>query len=228
MYLPDNVTGKIPVVIFSHGFGENYRDLTPHAKDFLRAGAGCFFFDFCGGGPLSRSDGSMREMTVKTECEDLNTVIDEVRNMEFVDKSRMFLFGTSMGGLVTALVSAGRPKDIPAIVLWYPAFNVPDDVMKREKTNKNTIFGLPLSWDYDEVALQIAPYRILKSYQNPALLIHGEQDKVVPPVYSKRAAQVMSNAKLHVIPGAAHGFLGEDAGLARQLSVEFLLSNLSG
>lgn len=65
-------------------------------------------------------------MTVGTECEDLETVIDCVKELDYVDPGRIFLQGESMGGLVSALVAARRPENIRAQVLWYPAFVVPE------------------------------------------------------------------------------------------------------
>ncbi len=220
MYAPDSEK-CCPVVIFSHGFGSNYRELMHHGEGFARAGIACFFFDFCGGGPDTMSDGTMREMTIETECEDLNTVIDEVKKMDFIDSSKIFLMGESMGGLVSALVAVNRVDEIRAVVLWYPAFNVPDDVMKRELTNKITIFGLPLSWDYDEVARGIAPFQIIKKYQKPVLLIHGDRDTIVPIAYSRRATEILKEARLEVISEAGHGFEGRDSVRARELSIAF-------
>ena len=222
MYAPDGESGRRPTVIFSHGFGSNYRELEHHGKEFQREGICCFFFDFCGGGPESLSDGTMREMTIETECEDLDVVMTAVKELDYVDCSRIFLMGESMGGLVASLVAAKRQEEIRAAVLWYPAFNVPDDVMKREKTSKITIFGLPLSWDYDEIALNLSPYEIMADFEKPVLIIHGDKDPIVPIVYSRRAAEVMKNAKLREIPGAGHGFDGEDSVFAGELSAEFL------
>ena len=64
IYLPENRDRKLPIVIFCHGFGSNFRELMHHGDGFAEAGICCLFFDFCGGGPESVSDGSMEEMTV--------------------------------------------------------------------------------------------------------------------------------------------------------------------
>lgn len=76
IYLPEKTAQKFPVVIFCHGFGSNFRELMHHGEGFAEAGICCLFFDFCGGGPESLSDGQFEEMTVDTECKDLETVID--------------------------------------------------------------------------------------------------------------------------------------------------------
>ena len=84
IYLPEEKDGKLPLVIFCHGFGSNYRELEHHGEGFAEAGICCLFFDFCGGGLQSLSDGIMEEMTVATECADLRTVIAGARELEYV------------------------------------------------------------------------------------------------------------------------------------------------
>lgn len=79
------VDKKYPTVIFAHGFGSNYRDLEHHGDGFAESGINCIFFDFCGGGLKSFSDGKMTQMTVLTEAEDLTEVISQVQQMENVD-----------------------------------------------------------------------------------------------------------------------------------------------
>ena len=83
IYLPEEKDGKLPLVIFCHGFGSNYRELMHHGNGFAEAGICCLFFDFCGGGPESLSDGKFEEMTVGTECGDLETVISCVKDLDY-------------------------------------------------------------------------------------------------------------------------------------------------
>ena len=103
IYLPEKRGQKLPTVIFCHGFGSNYRELMHHGEGFAEAGICCLFFDFCGGGPQSLSDGTMEEMTVATECGDLRTVMAGARELDFVDPGRIFLQGESMGLLGSSI-----------------------------------------------------------------------------------------------------------------------------
>ena len=89
------VDKKYPTVIFAHGFGSNYRDLEHHGAGFAESGINCIFFDFCGGGLKSLSDGKMTQMTVLTEAEDLIEVISQVQQMENVDSDQLFIQGES-------------------------------------------------------------------------------------------------------------------------------------
>lgn len=221
IYLPGRKGGKLPTVIFCHGFGSNFRELMHHGEGFAEAGICCLFFDFCGGGPESLSDGKFEDMTVATECEDLETVIDCVKELDYVDPRRLFLQGESMGGLIAALVAARRPEDVRAQVLWYPAFGIPEGARKRREAGVKEVFGLRLGEAFDREAMDIKVYETIPAYHGPVLLIHGDQDTVVSPDHSRKALSLYQDARLIVIPGAGHGYEGADSVAAREYSIDF-------
>ena len=221
IYLPENRDRKLPIVIFCHGFGSNFRELMHHGDGFAEAGICCLFFDFCGGGPESVSDGSMEEMTVDTECEDLRTVVACVKDLEYVDPERIFLQGESMGGLVSALVAAECPEDVKALVLWYPAFVIPDDAAKRYKAEVGEILGMRVGEAFAREARKIDVYKKIPVYHGPVLMIHGDQDPIVSLEWSERALAVYKDVRLIVIPHAGHGFEGADSIAARNHSIVF-------
>ncbi len=227
-YIPDGdlKQNKYPLVIFSHGFGSNYRELEHHGQGFADAGVVCVFFDFCGGGQASLSDGEMTEMSVLTEQEDLECVIDEVCKWDFVDETKLFMIGESMGGFVSAIVGAKIKERIKGMILWYPAFVIPDDSKSRYVSNDNEVFGLQLSPKYNIEAKDIDINRLMKAYPGPVLLIHGDKDQIVPISFSERAEKLYPDAKLIVIHQAGHGFDGADSKYARHCSVEFVKEHL--
>lgn len=226
IYLPEKTAQKFPLVIFCHGFGSNFRELMHHGEGFAESGICCLFFDFCGGGPESLSDGKFEEMTVDTECKDLETVIDCMRELDYVDPERIFLQGESMGGLVSALVASRRPKDIRAQVLWYPAFVVPDGARKRYEAGEREVFGLRLGEVFDREAKDIKVYELIPAFHGPVLIIHGDQDTIVPLSFSEKALSVYEDARLIVIPGAGHGYGGADSMAAREYSIDFFKAQM--
>ncbi len=221
-FFPEEHGKKYATAIFSHGFGSNYRELEHHGPGFVQAGLACVFFDFCGGGAQTKSDRTMREMTVLTEAEDLEAVIAAVKTLAFVDPARIVLVGESMGGFVSALVAARKPEEVQRLVLWYPAFIIPEDARARDAAGKTTALGMPISPAYNRTAMEIDIYGEIEKYKKPVKIIHGDEDPIVPLRYSEEALKHYENASLRVLPGAGHGFDGADSVTARELTVEFL------
>lgn len=217
---------KYPTVIFAHGFNSNYRDLQHHGDGFAQAGINCIFFDFCGGGLKTASDGAMKQMTVLTEAEDLTEVIEQVSQMECVDASSLFVQGESQGGFVAAYVAAQIPEKIKGLILWYPAFVIPEDSKRRFEENDDTCFGIELSPDYNKTAKDIDIFKMISNYKGPVNLIHGEKDCCVPICYSEKAKKIYEDVSLIVIREAGHGFDGEDSKFAREQSIAFIEQHL--
>ena len=219
---PEDENGKYPTVIFSHGFGSNYSQLKHHGAGYAESGIVCVFFDFCGGGEESTSDGTMLEMTVLTEADDLEAVMETVLDLPYVDKNALYLQGESQGGFVSAIVGNRRKEDIKGLILWYPAFVIPDDAREREKAGITNVFGHELSEAYDKAAKGIDVNILQRNFGKPVLLIHGDRDDIVPIEYSRTAAANYGYATLKEIKGAGHGFDGKDSDDARDMSIAFI------
>ena len=224
IFLPEKA-GKLKTLIVSHGFGANYRMLEHHGFDIAVQGIACIFYDFCGGGMDSLSDGRMDQMTLKTEEGDLLSVIEYAKKQPFVDVSKLYLLGESQGGMVSAIVAAGHAEDVKGLVLWYPAFVIPDDSAKRKQAGRPEVFGIKLSPEYDDVAVAVNVTEVQKAYPGPVLIIHGDADPVVPIDYSYRAEKAYPNARLIVLPGAGHGFNAPEGIKARTETIRFLMED---
>ena len=217
--LPARRGGPVPLVILSHGFGGNLIGNRDYADYFVSRGLAAFNFDFCGGGMDSRSGGTMLDMTVLTEAEDLGAVIDCFKaDPRF---SCIYLWGASQGGFVSALTASRRPGDIAKAVLEFPAIVLQDDAKARANPDgtfpdTSWVMGLTISRKYNETAVSFDLYDLLGNYAGPVLILHGDRDPVVPLRYSERAARTFPRAELVVMPGQDHGF----AGKARQEAME--------
>lgn len=222
MFKPDMKKEKYPVVIFSHGFNGCYAYQEQYGFEFSDAGICCFMFDFCGGGVNSTSDGNMLDMTVQSECDDLEAVIRNIKALDYVDSERIYLWGESQGGFVSALVAAKLQEQISGLILWFPAFVIPDGAKSRHEAGIHEVFGVQISKRFDEEAMLIDIYEKLAQYKKPVLIIHGDQDETVPVSYSVRAAEICENAELIVVPGAGHGFEEQDAKMARERTIAFV------
>lgn len=221
IFRPD-AEGRFPTTIFSHGFGGNYRGLIHHGDDFAKSGIVCVFFDFCGGGLESSSDGTMGEMTVMTEANDLVAVMESINCLPYVEPDSLYLMGESQGGLVSAIVGRAYRENVKGLILWYPAFVIPDDAKKRLESGDNFKFGMELSTDFDKVAQDIDVKELQQSFEKPVLILHGNKDEVVPIEYSRTAAANYSYSTLKEIKGAGHGFDAKDGLFARTASIDFI------
>ena len=216
IYIPQNAGEEMPAVIISHGFGGSHRSGAQYAQALAERGYVVYCFDFCGGSPGSRSDGSTLEMSLFTEQADLEAVIAMVRALDYVDADNLFLLGTRQGGVVSALAGAAHPQDIRGMVLLYPAFVMVDEANARFQSAADIPETYFFMWmevgrAYFEPLLDYDIYAEIAAYTNDVLLIHGDADSIVPLSYSERAAEVYPSAQLLVIPGAGHGFSGADA-----------------
>lgn len=228
LYLPD-IYKKYPVTIFAHGFGSDYRSIEHYGPMFAKQGIGMLLFDFCGGGPRCKSDGKMTEMSVLTELDDLLFILDKLENLGCVDMDNIFLMGESQGGYVVALAATKIPDRIKGLILWYPAFvleqNAAEALAKKDGETCR-LFGLEIGNIYNVDAVSVDIYRKIGKYKKKVLIVHGDEDYVVPVSASEKALGIYENARLHIIKGAGHGFNGDDVYEAARLSIDFVSDNL--
>lgn len=201
MYKP-NKSGKLPAVILSHSFSLSSYSLECYAKLLAEEGYASYVFDFCGGSlRKNKSDGSKDDMTVFTEVADLEAVLSKVRSLNYVDKNKIFLFGTSQGGLVSALVANNHNSQIKGMILLYPGFSM------AEQIKSNSYFaGMALGEKYINAIKDYDIYGNIGGFTKDVLIIHGTNDTQVPIKYSERALEVYKSAELIRIKGANHGF----------------------
>lgn len=129
---------QYPILIMSHGYNATGADATNSlVKNVVAHGMLCYTFDFIGGSVISKSDGNFEDMTVLTEISDLTVIIEDFKNMSYVDSSKIALFGSSFGGLVTAVTSGRCHEDIAAVVLQAPAITVSNDLVNPYEEFEN-------------------------------------------------------------------------------------------
>ena len=229
-FLPDKE--KFPLVVFSHGFngsGDNFR---MQAETLAKNGIGAFIYDFCGGASGSKSDMHTYEMTVFTEKEDLLSVLNTVRAWQNVDSSNIFLFGASMGGLVSALAAEECADEIKGMILLYPALCVADDWNERfpdidDIPHRYDLWGVPLGKCFFETLHGFDVFGNIGKYSGDVLIMHGEMDDIVPVEYSERAQEIYENSRLEIFQGEGHGFSAAGNDRVTQMLMEFLASRVS-
>lgn len=201
LYTPATQEDTYPAVILSHSANITSDSLQSYCEKFASLGFVAYAFDFCGGSTNSRSDGSTLDMTVFTEVADLEAVLTTVQELDFVDSQNIFLFGTSQGGLVSALAAAERPSEVSGLILFYPGFNIAETAQKFNSFTQGA-----LDTPFTSTLTGFDVYEHIVAYEGDVLIVHGTKDFIVPYSYSEKAAALYKNCELHLIEGATHGF----------------------
>lgn len=198
---------NFPVVVISHGFGGSCEDFAPLAEFLQKKGAGALSFTFCGSGKQDLSGFPTTQMTLLSERDDLLAAADYAREIEGCTK--IFLFGASQGGMVSALAAQLCPDKFAGLALLYPAFCIPDDWNARYPDNvpeKTILWDVALGREFFLTLRGMDVYREMPAFRKKVVLMHGTEDDIVPIRYSERAAECYPFARLIPFPGEGHGF----------------------
>ena len=191
-------------VVFLHGYGANGADLlgladplADHLPDTL-----CVAPDApenCAGSPfgyqwfpISWIDGSSEEESsrgMQQAVEDLNAFLDALMVDEDLLPEQVCLFGFSQGTMMSLHVAPRREDPVAGIVAFSGRLLEPELLA-------------------DEVQSRM-----------PILLVHGDQDDVVPVQSLPQAAEALQNAGFsdvyaHVMKGTAHGIAPDGLSVA--------------
>ncbi|MFH0953464.1 MAG: alpha/beta fold hydrolase [Verrucomicrobiota bacterium] len=219
LHLPARREGRVPAVVFFHGFTgtkvEAHQLFVKTARALARAGIAALRFDFRGSGD---SAGSFSTMTVSGELKDARAALRYLRGQRWVDPRRIGIVGMSMGGMIAAIVLAGDPA-IRAAALWAPVAH--PDLQVRRRMNHHARrqlkeMGVADYWGYAvgpafvQEMLRCKPLRAIRWARTPVLLVHGSWDRTVPSRGSREYEAVLKKAgnlvARQVVRGADHTF----------------------
>ncbi len=192
------------VVVFLHGYGANGADLLgladplgEHLPDtlFVAPDAPEEIPGYPGGYqwfPIPWIDGSSEEEAARgmaAASDDLNAFLDALMVDEDVLPEQVVLFGFSQGTMMALQVAPRREDAVAGIVAFSGRLLNPEALA-------------------DEA--QVRP---------PVLLVHGDQDDVVPPQSLPQAAEALQEAGwqdvyAHVMKGTAHGIAPDGLSVA--------------
>jgi len=212
MIIKEPIGEKKDCIVFSHGFSvsgfESRRMFWDISNDLNKLGYLTVLFDYRGSG---YSDLSFSDMTIDTEIQDLNNVIEYVYN-NINDKKSFILWGQSFGSGVASFVTPKRPE-IKALILWclsaelYDRYSV---TLGAEITDKGYVYiesGFKVNKSFLDSLKNMDVYDAIKQINVPLLLIHGTADKKASVTLSHKAFDIANDPKeLFVIEGGNHGF----------------------
>lgn len=209
-YRPEG-EGKFPLVILSHGFNGHKSDFEITAKYYAANGIAAICHTFCGGSTRDESGFPTTGMTLFTEKEDLIAILEEVKTWECIDQNNIFLFGGSMGGMVSAMAAEEKSEDIKGLILLYPALCIADNWRDNFKSTEEIpevydLWGMNLGYEFFASIRDFHIEKELGKYEKPVLIMHGTEDAVVPFSYGEWASKYYKNARLEAFREEGHGF----------------------
>lgn len=191
------------VVVFLHGYGADGADLlgladplAPHLPDtvFLAPNAPERSVNNPMGYqwfPIPWLDGSSQEAMERSfhqSVADLNAYLDHVLESEAIEPSQLVLFGFSQGTMMSLHVAPRRAEPVAAVVGFSGRLIQPESLDAEVKSRM------------------------------PILLVHGDQDEMVPPASLPEAGNALTAAGFqvyaHVMKGTGHGIAPDGLSVA--------------
>jgi acetyl esterase/lipase len=223
---------KMPLVIYTHGGGwangDRYMALWPNAVKAVTQlgenGIAVALIEY-----RTTRKGVSTAYDCVVDCKDAARYFTADAARFGIDPERLAVWGGSAGGHLCLMTALGSDDKFPgdpafkgvvpkfrAVCSWFPATTFLDPAVL-----KGSNFELPGRWavflggasdEKKELAKILSPVEYLKPDSVPVLLIHGDQDKVLPLTGStymlQRAKQAGAPVELLVVKGAGHGFAG--------------------
>lgn len=175
------------VVFFLHGNGSNLRNWFVNTDFYRRAGFDLVMLDYRGYGKSTGRIASEAQLHA-----DVTRVWAEVAP-RYVGK-KVVVYGRSLGtGLAAHLAAQIRP-DLTMLVS--PYLSMASLAAEHYPWVPQAVLRYPLRTD--DVASRL---------DTPVVLIHGEQDTLIPISHSQRLQRITPRSRLITIPGAGHGDL---------------------
>jgi fermentation-respiration switch protein FrsA (DUF1100 family) len=168
-----------PLILYTHGNGELI-DFWPQAFDEPRAwGFGVLLVEYPGYGSSAGepSEASIREAVL--------AAYDWALAQPDVDRSRIIAHGRSLGGGAACLLARERP--LAALILESTFTSV------RAFAHRFAAPQFLVRDPFDNLAA-------LGSFHEPTLVLHGEQDDVIPLAHGELLAQATDSAKFVRMP----------------------------
>lgn len=245
---------KMPVMIYTHGGGWSRLDKTvifwPNFREtldiILQNGIACAAIEY----RLARP-GISTAYDCVVDCKDSARFLMKHADEYGLDPERIGVWGGSAGGhlgLMTVLAPDEKFPGDPALkgavpkfrcaVAYFPAttFLVPD-VLANSIFERPGLFPLLLGGPLEErreLAELLSPAKHLSLSNPPVLLLHGDQDQVLPYINSTFMMEVAkergADVELLTVTNGLHGFAGENIRPSRseinRLAAEYIMQKL--
>ena len=176
-----------PVLLWCHGNAGNVSHRVENMRLLYQRGFSLFIFDYRGYG---RSTGVPSEVGL---YQDALAAYDYLIHQRRIASARLLLFGRSLGAAVAGEVAVKRP--VPGLIVEgsFPSIQAMSD---------QHFWGVPARWLMD---LEFNLAAKVHALHVPLLVIHGEQDSIVPMELGRQVFDAAHEPKRwYVVSGAEH------------------------
>lgn len=214
VYFPDTTSPPYPALCLCHGIPASAYNPTTEgysllAQKFAAAGFITLIFNFRGTG---ESEGNL---DILGWSRDLTAALDILSSFKKVDKRQLTLIGFSAGAAVavyvaardsrvTSVITGACPADFSFLLQSQPA---PELVQRFRSIGVIRDSDFPSSLtDWLQGFAEISPLCWISYISpRPLLLIHGEEDDIVPVGHARRLFELAREPKeMVIIPGLKH------------------------
>lgn len=213
--------GDAPVIIVLHGWGGNSSLMLPLAPHIHDAGFHALFIDARNHG-LSEHDSFS---SMPRFAEDLEVAVEWVHRRD--DVTSVGAIGHSVGaGALIFSASRGVPIDAAVSV---SSFAHPGEMMHENMPFPKPVVSAILEAVQRTIGYRfddLAPRSRVVAVDIPLLLVHGDEDDVVPIDNLHQLAAAHGGAEVIVVPGGGHSDLAPFEPYVEDI-VEFFARNLS-
>jgi len=209
--------GEVPLIVMTHGFAGNKDEgggFVKISKTLANAGFATLRMDFAGCG---ESTSDFIDFNLDNNKSDVKACLKYVLEEENIDQQRIGIFGYSMGGALAVLLSEEESSPYKAMVLLAPGTPTNEErvteteqmIKEAQETGYTSIdwFGNKINVGIDYYKGLLNAFDAFRNYDNTcdAIVIYGDEDKIVFPEYSKAFADQMGVESV-LINGADHGY----------------------
>lgn len=184
-------------ILFLHGNAENISSHIAAVYWLPAEGFNVFLFDYGGFGSSGGKVG------VESAVRDADAALAYLRQRPDVDRTRLVLYGQSIGGAL-ALYTAAQHPGVFRAVISESAFSSYPDIL-REKLS-DLWFTWPFQWMACAMTDRYDPVAAVRQLDRaPLLIVHGDRDRIIPVAHALRLyAAAAGDKTLWVIPGGDH------------------------
>ncbi|KAG8190730.1 hypothetical protein JTE90_024863 [Oedothorax gibbosus] len=180
-----SIIDRVPTILYFHGNAGNIGHRLPNAKGFYNnLLCNVLLLEYRGYG---HSEGVQSEEGLYLDAQ---AGMRYLLQLPFIDKTKIIVFGRSLGGAVAIdLVSHKEfAKHVLVLIVENTFTSIPD--MAKEMFHSKLIGYLPI-WCFNNKYLSLA--KIIQ-INRPSLFISGEQDAIIPPRMMKQLCHASGSA----------------------------------